>query len=119
MLVADGELGPLLLSLLLLPLPVPNAAVTVLPFHLQVSFQHFDPKARMVLVVAGEMTVRATAVNLMPALIGHKLKVAHDDAWFFHRRQPHRQTIREGNVGQDVLPNTCLKDILGWVTNRV
>lgn len=88
MLLEDSELGPLLLSLLLslllLPLPVPDAAVTVLAVHLQVSFQHFDPKTRMVLVVAGEMTVGAAAVNLMPALIGHKLEVAHDDAWFFH-----------------------------------
>jgi len=80
MLLADSEWGPMLLSLLLLPLPVPNAAVTVLLFHLQDSFQHFDPETRMVLVVAGEMTVRAAAVHLVPAVIGYKLKVAHDDA---------------------------------------
>jgi len=113
MLLENGEVRPLLLSLLLLPLPVPNAAVTVLPVHLQVSFQHFDPETRMILIVAGKMTVGAAAVNLVTALIGHKLEVAHDNAWFFHRRQPHRQIIQEGNVRQDVLPGTCLKDIFG------
>lgn len=64
--------------MLLLPLPVPNACVTVFPRLRDASFQDFDPKAGMVLVVAGKVTVGAAAMNLVLAVIGHELEVTHD-----------------------------------------
>ena len=77
-LLVESVLNVLLLSLLLLPLPMPHTSLAVFPRFRHGPFQNLHPDAHMVLIVAGEVAVRAPAVDLVLAVIRHELEVAHD-----------------------------------------
>ena len=68
---------PLLLLLLLLRTSL-NAVVAILTVLSPCSLQHLNPITCMTRVIAGEVAVRASAVNLMLAAVGDELIVAHD-----------------------------------------
>lgn len=68
-------LPPLLLLLLRTSL---NAFVAILMVLSPCSLQHLNPITCMTRVIAGEVAVRASAVNLMLAAVGDELIVAHD-----------------------------------------
>ena len=72
------ELLLLPLLLLLLLRTSLNAVVAILTVLSPCSLQHLNPITCMTRVIAGEVAVRASAVNLMLAAVGDELIVAHD-----------------------------------------
>ena len=63
--------------LLLQPLALPDTVLAILRVFTPCPFQHFDSKAGMTRIVAGEVTIRTPTVKLVLATVGDELKVTH------------------------------------------